>query len=462
MAITGAIFDCDGTLLDSMAMWRNATKRLLALYGVTLTPQIFEAIEPLALDETCEYIHTHFHGGTSGQDVMNTFANIVQDGYIRCPGPIAGIVTLLEDLRAHGVKMAVASSTSQGNLNFALEHFGLMKYFEKTFSTGGPIRSKEYPDIWMHAQEFLGTDPNSTWVFEDTPFGVREGRRAGLHTVCLFDPRMQRDFSTCASYADFMISHYSELSYERLSAWNAPVPPMSDRAESNTATHIAECDNVYHALIVGGSPEKPTRSCVTQLAREADLIIACDGGADVLYDAQITPDIFCGDSDSVSEAAAAWAHEHAAQSIDLPVEKDMTDLACAIEQARAKAQAAHKTLHLTLCAVSGGRPDHALGVIGLLSAASHYCPRVVENTFEMRVLDSRGRQHWQFTKDDIGRTVSVLALSSATTLSESGFHWNINHEQLGFLNDRGVSNVVDTPYAEVTVHSGRAVVYKLL
>ena len=113
--------------------------------------------------------------------------------------------------------MGVASSTAQKNLNYALKIAGIDHYFEKTFSTGGTIRSKEYPDIWKLAHELLGTPAEATWVFEDTPFGVREGQAAGLKTVCFFDTRLARDEVACRKYSDIFVHSPAEVSYELIS-----------------------------------------------------------------------------------------------------------------------------------------------------------------------------------------------------------------------------------------------------
>lgn len=446
MAIKAAIFDCDGTLLDSMPMWRTATKDLFATYGVEATQAIFDTIEPLSLPETCAYIHDVLGIGKSADDVSHTLDTIVQKGYASCPGPLPHVVHLLENLRAHGVKMAVASSTSQKNLNFALEYFGIAHFFKKTFSTGGSIRSKEYPDIWEAACDYLGCEKEDTWVFEDAPFGVREAKRADMHTVCIFDTRIQRDFTTCKAYSDIMISSYAELSYDRLNNW--------ENDEPTSLSHDA-----FQVLIVGGSPEHPSSELLRDLARKADYVIAADAGANLLYKNNIVPDAYCGDSDSIEASARAWVHAHARTSHDLPSKKYVTDLGYGFELAYKAARAAHKTLYITCTAVSGGRSDHAMGVTALMLRHASFCPRIVEDNFEMRVLGFRARQNWIFDEQDIGKTLSVIAMSPKTCISEQGLEWNLDHVDVEQWSDLGISNVIREKGAEIICHQGRMLVY---
>lgn len=446
MSIKAAIFDCDGTLLDSMPMWRTATKELFSRYGVEATQAIFDAIEPLSLPETCAYMHVELGIGKSADDVSHTLDEIVHKGYASCPGPLPHVVHFLENLRAHGVKMAVASSTSQKNLNFALEHFGIAHFFEKTFSTGGSIRSKEYPDIWEVACEYLGYDAEDTWVFEDAPFGVREAKRVGMHTVCIFDAHIQRDFDTCKAYSDIMITSYADLSYDRLNSW--------EKDEPTDLSHEA-----FQVLIVGGSPEHPSSALLQDLAHHADYVIAADAGTNLLYKNNIVPDVYCGDSDSIEAKALSWVHEHAPISYDLPPKKYATDLGHAFELAYKAARAAHKTLYLTCTAVSGGRPDHAMGVVALMLRHASYCPRIVEDGFEMRVLGFRARQNWNFDEKDVGKTLSVIAMSPKTCVSERGFEWNLDHVDLEQWSDLGISNMISEKSAEIVCHNGRMLVY---
>ena len=134
-----------------------------------------------------------------------------------------------------------------------------------------------------------------------------------------------------------------------------------------------------------GSPEPSSVELVRALAAGADYVVAADRGAEVLFQAGVRPNVFCGDADSVSPEVAAWA----------PVEKYATDLALAIDCARHEAARQDARLHLTLTCATGGRPDHQLAVLGLLAMHADASPRVVEDGVEYRVLSPLGTRDWR-------------------------------------------------------------------
>lgn len=457
MAIQAAIFDCDGTLLDTMDMWRNTTAQLLNSYGLELTKSLFDAIEPLTIVQTCDYIHQHCHVDASGDAVMQRFNEIIRNGYERSSVPLPGVCEFLQSLRAHGVRMVVASSTPKEHLEFALKRAGIFDFFERTFSTGGSIRSKEYPDIWEAAHTYLGTDASSTWVFEDTPFGVREAKVAKLNTVCIFDAHMQRDIETCKKFSDVFIHSYAELSYELLDDFE-PLPDSCDAHQQGDLSD-ASANDVLSVLIVAGSPAPSSLKLVQKLARANDYLIAADGGANVLYKAGVIPQVFCGDTDSVDRDAYEWVTSCVEKKITFPREKYATDLQLALDCAVHEARRRRKLLHVTLTCASGGRADHALGVVGVLARAASYCPTIVEDSYTLQIISLRGRSHIHFAQTDIKKTVSVIALTPWTCISETGFKWNLSHYDLAQFSDEGISNVVEDSGATIVCHSGKAAVF---
>lgn len=477
MAIQGAIFDCDGTLLDTMIMWRGATNELLGRLGLPQTRALFDEIEPLSLHDTCTYLHEHYHVGESSEAIFAMLDEIVRAGYERTARPLPGILDLLESFKAHGVKMCVASSTAQKNLNYALKIAGIDHYFEKTFSTGGTIRSKEYPDIWKLAHEFLGTPDEATWVFEDTPFGVREGQAAGLKTVCFFDTRLARDEVACRKYSDIFVHSPAEVSYELISDYergdcSCKAEAASYVADDTLADGVREATGAatgtaagadtgaatLSALIVGASrDDAPHPDLVRALCAEADYVIAADGGLDTLMAADMMPHIYCGDADSAEQAHIERMKAQGVSHIMFPRDKYASDLSLAVDAACNEARRQHKQLRLSFTGISGGRADLNLISMGVVAHAFRYCPRIVENSYVARVLSPQACTSWEI-KQPRAR-VSVIALAPKTCVSEQGMKWELDHEMLSLLGDMGISNEISKDVATITCHKGVAYVY---
>ena len=207
-------------------------------------------------------------------------------------------------------------------------------------------------------------------------------------------------------------------------------------------------------LIVNGSPRQSSPDLVAGLAEECDVTIAVDRGADACMSAGVVPDAFCGDADSVSEEARAWVASSSVPEELLPTEKDATDLVFACELAgRMASERGYDSWRPVLTCATGGWPDHELGVMGVLKDMADRSPMLVEDGFQAMVLSPQGQPDWLM--DDLARgcTFSLIPLTDCV-VSEENMYWELDHEPLAALSDRGVSNVVTTGFAHVTAHEG--------
>ena len=211
--------------------------------------------------------------------------------------------------------------------------------------------------------------------------------------------------------------------------------------------------SVRRALIVGGSPQRPSAGLLAGLAAQANLVVACDSGADACLAAQVRVDVLIGDNDSLSPEALRHARACGALEVGFPMDKDSVDLRLALDWVRGHCP---QPSALTLTGVSGGRLDHELAVFGTLARVADLSPRVVEDAFEARILSPDGLSTWDFAPEDIGRTLSLFALLAPAIVSERGTRWPLDHAELAPLDDLGVSNVIEAIPAAVAAHAGMA------
>ena len=437
MPIRGAIFDCDGTLVDSMPMWTQTCVGLLERYGVPDARRVFAEHESLDMDKKCYWYHDNLGIGESGEALYRELWRDVEREYRTSVQAFAGCKAFLEELRLGGVRMVIASSTPTELLRVALEAHGLLQYFDELVFAGDVGRGKEHPDVYVAAQQRLGTAREDTWVFEDAPFGIRSAARVGFPVVALLNDHDGRDEAFVARWATVVARGYDGLHAQTL-AESAP--------------------HVLRALVVAGSPEPSGADLVRRLARDSDYVVAADGGVDVLMAAGVTPDAVCGDADSASSAAWKWAEAEADEVRRFPRRKDDTDLGLSIACASEKAERLGACLRLTLTCASGGRPDHALAVWGVLARNARFSPRVVEDGFECRVLATEGAPSWR-SLGTVGMTVSLISLTNGTVASARGLRWELDRAQLALLSDMGVSNEVVYEDCEVECHAGALAVF---
>ena len=188
------------------------------------------------------------------------------------------------------------------------------------------------------------------------------------------------------------------------------------------------------------------------LAGECDHIVAVDRGLDALLGAGLSCDLYVGDADTVSDEGRALVD--AAEDFEVERHdpyKDYTDLALALDSVRRRWPGAEV---VATCA-TGGRPDMALTVLGLLAGYDDAPVWIVEDETTARILH-RG-ESWAIEGAE-GKTFSIIAIAPRTVVSEHGLEWELDHAPLGLLADTGISNVVRST-ATIQVHAGTAIAY---
>ena len=207
-------------------------------------------------------------------------------------------------------------------------------------------------------------------------------------------------------------------------------------------------------LLVCGSPVVASANLLRRLAGECDHVVAVDRGLDALLGAGLGCDVYVGDADTVSDAGRALVD--AAEDFEVERHdpyKDYTDLALALDSVRRRWPGAEV---VATCA-TGGRPDMALSVLGLLAGYDDVPVWIAEDETTARIL--RAGESWTIEGAE-GKTFSIIAIAPNTEVSEHGLEWELDHSPLCLLADTGISNIVRST-AKITVHVGTAIAYLL-
>lgn len=190
------------------------------------------------------------------------------------------------------------------------------------------------------------------------------------------------------------------------------------------------------------------------LVGECGHIVAVDRGLDALLGAGLSCDVYVGDADTVSDEGRALVD--AAEAFEVERHdpyKDYTDLALALDSVRRRWPAAEV---VATCA-TGGRPDMALSVLGLLASYADAPVWIEEDEVTARILHQD--ETWTIENAE-GKTFSIIAIAPNTEISERGLEWELDHSPLGLLADTGISNIVRST-AKIEVHTGTAIAYLL-
>ncbi len=200
MKIKGAIFDVDGTLLDSMYVWRHRGEIYLENLGIRPRDGLHLDVRRLGFFESPKMIKEEYSLTQSPEEICDGMMKVVDNYYRTNPTVKEGTIEFLEELRRNGVKMCVATATDRHMVEPGLINAGIRDYFDEIFTCGGLKTNKTKPFIFEKALEFLGTDKEDTVVFEDALYAVKTAKASGFFVTGIFDeqePEQEEFRSLC-------------------------------------------------------------------------------------------------------------------------------------------------------------------------------------------------------------------------------------------------------------------------
>lgn len=185
--IDGAIFDLDGTLLDSMPVWDTLAADYLRSLQIEPEDGLFEKTKLMTLRQVAEYFISEYSVGQTASEIERNVNKRIEAFYYYEAKPKTGAAELLALLRERGVKMCVVTATDKYLVEAALSRCGLMDAFDFILTCGDFGSGKDSPAIFEYALETLGTQKLSTFVFEDAIHAVRTAKQAGFPVVAVHD-----------------------------------------------------------------------------------------------------------------------------------------------------------------------------------------------------------------------------------------------------------------------------------
>ena len=187
MRIRGAIFDVDGTLLDSMFIWDTIGETYLRSIGYQPKENLNETFKNMSLHQAARYYQTEY-GVTLSIDEIMDGVNAMLERYYRFEVPLKpGVAELLERLRQSGVKLCIATATDRHLVEAALDRCGVLSCFGEIFTCNEVGHGKDEPDIFEAALRFLGTEKSETVVFDDSLYAIRTAKETGFPVAAVYD-----------------------------------------------------------------------------------------------------------------------------------------------------------------------------------------------------------------------------------------------------------------------------------
>ena len=207
--LRGAIFDMDGTLLDSMHVWRDFDREYLRRHGIDTEEDLRDRIAPMTLPQAAVFFRERFGLPYTVEEIIDQVNSQVEEEYFYKVQPKPGIPEMVKAFRDAGVKMCIATATDRYLAEAALKRTGLLQYFPKIFTSTEIGSSKREPKTFQTALEYLGTPKDETYVFEDAAYAVRAAKSFGFHVVAIKDPHSSHNGPEIREIADILLDDIS-------------------------------------------------------------------------------------------------------------------------------------------------------------------------------------------------------------------------------------------------------------
>ena len=205
------LFDLDGTLVDSMWVWRDIDVDFLSAIGQTLPDDLQKCIEGMSFTETAEYFKERFNIKDDVEDIKAKWNKMAYDKYTSEVKLKKGAKEFLARLKADRILVGIASSNSMTLIEGALKAEGVLNYFDAITTACEAGAGKPAPDIYLLAAKKLNVSPAECLVFEDIPMGIMAGNSAGMTTAAIEDAYSHKMREEKERLAKYFIEDYTDI-----------------------------------------------------------------------------------------------------------------------------------------------------------------------------------------------------------------------------------------------------------
>lgn len=211
MKFQGAIFDLDGTLLDSMYVWRQIDIDFLGKRGFDVPEDYLDNILALGSLDAANYTIRRFNLDERPEAIIKEWMSMAADEYGRRVTLKQGAKQYLSYLEYKEIPVAIATSAEEELFYPAFEHLGLTQRFQAIVTTKEVKAGKEKPDVYLSAAKKLGLSCHECVVFEDIYIGLHTAKEAGFFTVAIEDESSLKDRDALMREADYYVKDFQQL-----------------------------------------------------------------------------------------------------------------------------------------------------------------------------------------------------------------------------------------------------------
>lgn len=209
--IEAVLFDLDGSLVDSMWIWRDIDIEYLGKFGISLPDKLQADIEGMSFTETAAYFKKRFNIPDSVEQVKEDWNRMAWNKYTHQVPLKKGAREFLEHCHENGIKLGIASSNSRELVENVISVHGLTGYFESIVTACEVDKGKPAPDVYLEAAKRCGAVPEKCLVFEDIVAGIMAGKSAGMKVCAVEDAYSRHQDAEKKRLSDYFITDYFDI-----------------------------------------------------------------------------------------------------------------------------------------------------------------------------------------------------------------------------------------------------------
>lgn len=206
-----AIFDMDGTLLDSMPLWLNCAEKYISSLGLEPEKNLGKKLFPLSMKEGADYLKKNYKLDFSEEEICRGVNQVIAKAYREEVQFKDGAEEFLQKLTSAGVKIALCTNTDREIFTPALQRLNAEKYFDFIFTTSEMQMSKAHTEIFHKVCREMKASPEESWIFEDSLYALETARRAGIKSCAIYDQCSENDAEKIKEISSIYCKNYNEI-----------------------------------------------------------------------------------------------------------------------------------------------------------------------------------------------------------------------------------------------------------
>ncbi len=203
-----AIFDFDGTVLDSMHIWENLGPEYLKSLGITPSETLKKTLKTLSLEQAADYFRAEYKLEKKADEITEGINSRIKKFYSSDLVLKEGAIELLHSYKAKGIKMAIATATDRHLVEASLKKNNLENIFDIILTCKEVGAGKDTPIIFEEALKKLGGSKENTWVFEDAHHAIVSAKKAGFTVIAIEDYSARKEKEKIKAMVDLYLETY--------------------------------------------------------------------------------------------------------------------------------------------------------------------------------------------------------------------------------------------------------------